>query len=372
MLDIYLITLAISLALGLALTLALLAVSRTTRFTSLFSIRGSEERPRWGGVVFLCTFAATPFLAAAVSPHASEFFTPRAGSFLGFIAAVALVFMVGFLDDIRLTSPGLRSAVFAIAASAVYAAGYRIDDIGLPVGPEIHLGFFGYFVTVIWISAIINAFNFVDGRDGIAVGVAIFAAITMATVAGHSQHPTVALLLVALVGAGLGFLPFNLPPASAYVGDSGAYVLGFIIATLSIRGATGPTDAVFIAVPIIALGLPLLDMCLAAFRRILEHRHPMIGDQEHIHHRLEQAGAGPRGLIVITYGLAALCALAAILLHYVDSIWLEGAVFFTLVATVTTILLRLGYVVTMWNSRSVVWIRQRVFAPAAQTHRGRK
>lgn len=370
MLDIYLITLAIALAVGLVLTLALLAVSRTTRFTALFDVRGPDEKPRWGGLVFLGTFAISPFLAAAVSDHASEFFTPRAGSFMGFVAAVTLVFLVGFLDDIRLASPGLRSLVELVAATAVYAAGYRIDDIGFPVGPEIHLGWFGYFVTIAWIWAITNAFNIIDGRDGVALGVAIFAAVTLAVVAGHSSHPTVALLLVALVGAGLGFLPFNLPPASAYVGDSGAYVLGFVIGTLSIRAATGPTDAVFVAVPIIALGFPLLDFGFAAFRRILDGRHPMIGDLDHIHNRLEASGAGPRGLLAIIYSFAAMFSLGAILLHYVDSTYLEAAVFVGLVALVGGILFKLGYLVTVWNSQSIVWLRQRVFAPEPQSAPG--
>ena len=115
-----------------------------------------------------------------------------------------------------------------------------------------------------------------------ALGVAVLAAVTMAQIGAHSAHPTVALLLVALAGAGLGFLPFNLPPASMYTGDSGAYVLGFIIGTLSIRAATGPTNEVFIAVPLVALGFPLMDLGLATIGRSLEHRHPMIGDADHI------------------------------------------------------------------------------------------
>ena len=364
MLEIYVLTLTISIALGLVTTLALLALSRTERFVTLFDVRGPEEKPRWAGVVLLVTFAVTPYLASAVSTEASEFFTPKSGEFLGFVAAVSLVFLVGFLDDTRLTSPGLRSLVFIIAGSAVYAGGYRIDDVGLPWGMEIHFGPAGYFVTVAWIWLVTNAFNIVDGRDGVAMGVAIFAAITMATVAGHSDHPTVALLLVALAGAGLGFLPFNLPPASTYVGDSGAYVLGFIIGTLSIRAATGPTDLIFIAVPIVALGYPILDIGLAFARRALQHRHPLIGDFDHIHNRIEQAGAGPRGLLVIIYTLAALFSLGAILLHYIASPIVEAAVLAGLIATISTLLLKLGYVVTIWNSRSVVWLRQHLPAPS--------
>jgi UDP-GlcNAc:undecaprenyl-phosphate GlcNAc-1-phosphate transferase len=364
MVDIYILTLALSISLGLAATAGLIALSKTERLFGLFHIRGVDEKPRWGGVVFLATFALTPFLASAISSEASEIFTPRSGSFFGFLAAIALVFAIGFVDDVRLTSPALRSLVFAIAGAAVYAAGYRLDDIGLPWGPDVHLGPVGGFaLTVAWIWLTTNAVNIIDGRDGVALGVAIFAAVTMASVAAHSHHPAVALLLVALAGAGLGFLPFNLPPASAFLGDSGAYVLGFVIGTLSIRGATGPTDEVFLAVPLVALGFPILDIGLSFVRRLLHGQRPMAGDQDHIHHRLELAGAGPRGLLVITWGIAAVFSVGAILLHYVDAFWMEGAVFAALIATVGVTLFRLGYIVTLWNSHSVVWLRQRVFAP---------
>jgi UDP-GlcNAc:undecaprenyl-phosphate GlcNAc-1-phosphate transferase len=365
MLDVYLLTLAIALALAVGTTFALLALSGTERFFSLFHIRGTHERPRWGGVVFLATFALTPYIAAAVSPHAREFFEPKSGSFLGLTAAASAVFLVGFLDDIRLTSPALRSAVFLAGASAAYGAGYRVEEVGLPWGGTFDLGPAAFVTTLLWIYAMTNAFNFIDGRDGVSLGVAIFACVTMAQVAAHSDHPAVALLLVALAGAGLGFLPFNLPPASAYIGDSGAYVLGFVLGTLSIRGATGPTGAVFVAVPLVALGYPLLDLVLQPLRRLLHHKHPMKGDEDHIHHRLEAMGAGPRGILVVIYGIAAIFSLGAILLHYVDDTRVEAAVLGGVVLIVAIVLLRLGYILTFWNSRSVVWLRQRVFAPAS-------
>src|SRR5438105_4414324 len=370
MLDIYLLTLALSIGIGICATVALQAVSRTERFVALFHVRGATERPRWGGVVILAGFAITPFVASAVSHHASEFFTPKSGSFLGFLAATALVFMVGFLDDVKLTSPMLRSLVFVAAALAAYAAGYRIDDVGLPWNGTVHLGVFGLFATVFWIYATTNAINWVDGREGVAVGVAVLAAVTMAQIAAHASHPTVALLLVALAGSGLGFLPFNLPPASSYLGDSGAYVLGFVIGTLSIRAATGPTQEIFIAVPIVALGYPILDLGLATIRRMLQHRSPFAGDEDHIHHRLELHGAGPRGLLAITWALAALFSTGAILLHYFDNLWLEGLVLAAVLCLVALTLLRLGYLVTIWNSHSVLWLRQRVFAPAPVTEQG--
>jgi len=364
MLDIYLLTLALSLALALVTTLALHAVSRSRRFATLFNVRGPQEKPRWGGAVFLVTFALTPFIASAVSHHASEFFSPKHGDFLGLLAATALVFAVGFLDDVRLTSPWSRTAVFVIAGIAVYAAGYRIDDVGLPWGPTLHFSWFGLVITVVWLYATINAFNWIDGRDGVALGVAVLAAATMAQIGAHSSHPTVALLLVALAGAGLGFLPFNLPPASMYTGDSGAYVLGFVIGTLSIRASTGPTEDVFIAVPLVALGFPIMDLALATIRRSLQARHPMVGDADHIVHRLERAGAGPRGIIAIAYSLAVIFSAGAIIIHYIDNTYVEAAVFAAVLSTVAVTLLRLGYIVTIWNSHGIVWLRQHVYALA--------
>lgn len=363
MLDVYLITLALSIGIGVFTSVLLLALSRTERFIGLFNVRGALEKPRWGGVVFLATFALTPFIASAVSGHAREFLSPKSGSLLGLLAAVSLVFLVGFLDDVKLTSPTLRLAVFITGGVAAYTAGYRIDDIGLPWGAAISLGPAALIVTVLWITAATNAINFVDGRDGVALGVAIFAAVTMAQIGANSSHPTVALLLVVLAGAGLGLLPFNLPPASIFIGDSGAYVLGFILGTLSIRAATGPTNQIFIAVPLVALGYPILNLTLAAVRRSLQQRHPMIGDQDHIHDRLEGLGVGPRGMLVATYSLAALFSLSAIVIHYIANTWFQAAVFGGLVLVVATTLSRLGYIVTIWNSRSVVWLRQRVFAP---------
>jgi UDP-GlcNAc:undecaprenyl-phosphate GlcNAc-1-phosphate transferase len=215
-------------------------------------------------------------------------------------------------------------------------------------------------VTVLWIVFFTNAINLIDGRDGVAGGVAVLGAVTLAQIAANAHHPTVALLLVAVAGAGLGLLPFNLPPASVYIGDSGAYLFGFIIGSLSIRASTGVTDAVFVAVPIVALGFPILDTLLAATRRMLDHRHPLLGDEDHIHHRLEVAGFGPRGLVIVIYAVSALFAAGAIVLHFVHVFVLEVAVFGGTMLLVMVLLTRLGYVLTLWNSASVVWLRRRL------------
>jgi UDP-GlcNAc:undecaprenyl-phosphate GlcNAc-1-phosphate transferase len=155
-------------------------------------------------------------------------------------------------------------------------------------------------------------------------------------------------------------LAFNLPPASVYLGDSGAYLLGFILGSLSIRAATGVGDVVFVAVPLFALGFPILDAGLAFVRRVADHRHPLMGDHEHIQHRLEDVGFGPRGLLLVVYAISALFAGGAILLHYLHVFPLEVAVAAGSVLMIVAILTRLGYVLSLWNSASLIWLRRRI------------
>jgi UDP-GlcNAc:undecaprenyl-phosphate GlcNAc-1-phosphate transferase len=361
MLEVYLITLALAVGLGLATVALLLATSRTLRLAQPFHFRrGAAERPRWGGVAIFAAFALTPFIASAVSDRASDLFSPKSDDFLALLAACALIFAIGFLDDWKLL--GWRPKLLAQvgAASAVYAAGYSIDQVGLPWGPQFELGFAAPIATVLWVVFFTNAINLVDGRDGVALGVSALAAVALAQVAANTDHPTVALLLVAVAGASLGLLPFNLPPASAYVGDSGAYLIGFLLGALSIRATTGVGDAVFVAVPVVVLGFPILDTVLAAVRRGLDRRHPFMADEDHIHHRLEVAGFGPRGLLMVIYTVSVLFAGGALLLHYVHVFVLEGAVLLGTLLLVAVILTKLGYVLSLWNSASLVWLRQRI------------
>jgi UDP-GlcNAc:undecaprenyl-phosphate GlcNAc-1-phosphate transferase len=361
MLDVYLVTLALAVGLGLAVTLVSYIASRTIRRIGVFhQRRGVEERPRWGGVAIFLTFALVPFIASAVSSQAADLFEPKSHEFLAFLSACGVIFAVGFFDDWLVLNWRPKLVIEIGAAVAVYMAGYSIDRIGLPWGGQFALGPMAPVLTVLWIVFFTNAVNLIDGRDGVATGVAVLAAATLAMIAASTDHPTVALLLMATAGAGLGLLPFNLPPASVLLGDSGALLFGFILAALSIRATTGSSDAVFIAVPIVALGLPILDTTLAFVRRSLDVRHPLLRDEDHIHHRLEEAGFGPRGLVVVLYTVSALFAFGALLLHYVHFFGLEMLVLAATILLVATILTKLGYLLSLWNSTSIVWLRQRV------------
>jgi UDP-GlcNAc:undecaprenyl-phosphate GlcNAc-1-phosphate transferase len=363
MFGVYLLVLALSAAIALGATLAAWLATTRCQATALFAVRGPHERPRWGGAVIFLSFACTPFVASMISADAAGFFRPRSGEFAGFLAAAMLIFLVGLFDDLRIATWQQKVAVEVAAAVAVYAAGYRMDRIGFPWGPEVDLRWAGFGVTVLWVLFFTNALNLIDGRDGLATGVGALAAVTLAAIGASAHHPAVALLLVALAGAQLAFLPFNLPPASLYIGDSGALLLGFVLGSLSVRATTGATSAVFIAVTAVALAYPLLDAALAAVRRVLDGRHPFLGDQDHIHHRLEEAGFGPRGILLVTWGLSGLFSAGALLLHYVDWFVSEALVLLAVAGLVTFVLTRLGYIASLWNSRAVVAVRMRVSLP---------
>jgi UDP-GlcNAc:undecaprenyl-phosphate/decaprenyl-phosphate GlcNAc-1-phosphate transferase len=327
----------------------------------LAGLRGSfEKAPPLGGIAILAAFAVTPFLAVLLSDKADEYFTPKRTEFLGFLGATSLVFLTGLIDDWRAMRPWQKLLGQLIAGIAVFAAGYQLEAIAFPWGGSLDLGFLALPATLLWVVFFTNAFNLIDGKDGLATGVGVFAAAALAAVAANTNHPAVALLFAGLAGAGLGFLPFNLPKAALFLGDSGALVFGFLLSTLAIRGATGVEGEVFVAVPLLALGFPVLDTLLSAARRLLDRRDPFSGDRDHIHHRLDALDLGPRGSLVVLYTLSAAFAGAALLTHYVASLVVEALVFIGLAGLIALVLGRLGYVVTLWNSDRVLSLRRRL------------
>ncbi len=360
--DPYVAALAAAFMVALAATVALNAtVRKLPARLPLAGLRGGAGgQPPLGGIAILVAFAIAPFIAAAVSDRAHEYFWPKHREYFGFLGAVGLVFLTGIIDDWRAMSPWEKLTGQIVAAIAVYAAGYQLKAVGFPWGGTLDLGLLAVPATVLWVVFFTNALNLIDGKDGVATGVGVFAAAAIAAVAADSHHPAVALLCVGLAGAGLGFLPFNLPSASLILGDSGALTFGFVLASLSVRGATGIQDSVFVAVPILAMGFPVLDTLLSAARRVLDHRHPFFRDEDHMHDRLESLDLGPRGLLVAVYGLSGLFTAAALATHFIDSLVAEIIVFAALLFLVALVLGRLGYLVSMWNSSRLRSVRQRL------------
>jgi UDP-GlcNAc:undecaprenyl-phosphate GlcNAc-1-phosphate transferase len=194
----------------------------------------------------------------------------------------------------------------------MFACHFRIEVVHLPVVGNLSMGIFSLPVTVVWIVGVINAINLIDGLDGLAAGVVFFAGLTNFIVAYLGNQIMVALLMSSMLGAVLGFLFYNFNPARIFMGDSGSYFLGFVLATTSLLGSMqGTSTAVSILVPILALGVPIFDTLFAIVRRFLERRPLFSPDRGHVHHRLLDMGITHRRAVLILYGFSVVLTVAA-------------------------------------------------------------
>jgi UDP-GlcNAc:undecaprenyl-phosphate GlcNAc-1-phosphate transferase len=220
---------------------------------------------------------------------------------------------VGTLDDIRPVGPVVKLLAQVVIALGVYALGVRIEVVSGPSG-ILSLGTVaGAAATVLWLVGIANAFNLLDGADGVAAGSAFFAAAAVFMMSVALGHPAIGLVAAALAGSLLGFLPFNFPPARAFLGDSGSLITGFVLAGLGVEGSTKGPTLVAIAVPLAAFAVPVFDTTITLIRRIVRGRPVFERDESHVHHRLAQVGFNARQVALVIYGASAAVALISML-----------------------------------------------------------
>ncbi|MRG92603.1 glycosyltransferase family 4 protein [Polyangium spumosum] len=272
-----------------------------------------RETPRLGGLAIFAGFFAPLMGLFFVQSVVAQAFTQDVRKVIGLFAGGALLCGVGAIDDTR----GLRALhkLYAQVAVAVlaFACGFRIDAISLPFVGELSMGIFALPVTVLWIVGIVNAVNLIDGLDGLAAGVVFFAGLTNFVVAYLSFGTLPALFMATMMGTIIGFLFYNFNPARIFMGDSGSYFLGYVIASTSLIGATQKAStAVSLLVPVVALGVPIFDTLFAMVRRWLERRPLFSPDRGHIHHRLLDMGITHRRAVLIIYGVSVLLTVAAI------------------------------------------------------------
>jgi len=314
-------------------------------------------RRRVGGLAIFAAFLLVPLLVCLVSSDLTDLLASQKRETAGLLGAALMILLLGLLDDLREVDFKIKFLVQTAAAALVFVIGYRIEDVALPWGATFSLGWAAPVLTILWLVFLTNAMNLIDGKDGIAAGVAIIVAVPLAFIAADVDNPLVAAQLVAIAGACAGFLPFNLPVASRLLGDSGALLLGFLLAALAIKGSIGVSGSMFISVPVVALGFPILDTLLAFVRRLADLRHPFAPDLDHIQHRLEQRGLGDRAVVLSLYALCILFSGAALTIHYVEATAAEFLAFFAFGAAIAAVLSRLGYARSLWNSVSLVSLR---------------
>ncbi len=263
--------------------------------------------PRLGGLAIAIAFLLTTFLFEKLD-------TQMQGILLGSI----VILVLGVLDDCMALPALPKFFVQIFAAILVVMHGCTIRYVTNPFssvpGDCFDLGMFSAPITVLWIVTMTNAVNFIDGLDGLAVGVSGISTATMLVIALLVSEEHVAVILAALLGACLGFIPYNFNPAKIFMGDTGATFLGFVLACLSIQGLFKLYAIISFAVPFLILGVPFFDICFAVVRRLARHQNPMTADRGHIHHRLIDMGFSQKQTVAITYTLTGILGLAAVLL----------------------------------------------------------
>ena len=272
--------------------------------------------PRIGGVAIFASFTIVVIGALVIvgSSH-SPFSLPLVPVFK-LLGPALIVFLLGLYDDLRGVSPAGKFLVQAFAATLLFMGGYGIHRIDL-VSPGATLqSFIGLPLTIFWVLLITNAFNLIDGLDGLAAGSALFSTVVIFILSFFLPNPTVSLLAIALAGVILGFLRFNFHPASIFLGDSGSLFIGFMISALAIAGSQKSPTIVAVSIPLVSLGFPILDVVLAVGRRFLQGKSLFEGDRDHIHHKLLKRGLSQREAVLLLYAVTAAFGFVSLVLFH--------------------------------------------------------
>jgi len=277
--------------------------------------------PRLGGVPIFLSFLISIAVALLAGRHFPALAVgPSIRILLTILVPGILIFLLGVYDDIRSVGPYTKFAVQAVAAIMLFASGVRISDLPLLFGAR-HLAWpIGLPITVLWVIGITNAFNLIDGLDGLAAGSALFSTLVVFVVAIFNGSSLVSLLTISLAGAILGFLRFNFNPATIFLGDCGSLFIGFTLSALALVGSEKAPTVIAVAIPLVSFGLPILETTLSVTRRLISGRPLFTGDREHIHHKLLQLGMTHRQVVIVLYGVSAIFALLSLFL-----LWPSGS-----------------------------------------------
>ncbi len=268
--------------------------------------------PRIGGVAIYGSLAISLLLALTfISRHAlGHGFRMRTMAFL--LVPGTLIFLLGLYDDLRGIGPYTKFGVQAIAAAIVFAGGLRIVSLPILFGSW-QLGWLASLgMTVFWILWITNAFNLIDGVDGLATGSALFSTMVVFIVSAINHNDFGLLLTAILSGALMGFLRFNFNPATIFLGDCGSLFVGFMLGSLALYGQKSPT-MVAVAIPVVSFGLPILETTISVLRRFMNGKPLFVADREHIHHKLLKRFT-PRQTTLILYAVSAVFGLLSLFL----------------------------------------------------------
>lgn len=241
------------------------------------------------------------------------FLSPNALSLWPIGVGALIILFIGILDDIIVLPAGIKLIGQFAAALAPVLAGIKVDLISLPFGGTMHLGIFGYIVTVVWIIGITNAINLMDGLDGLAGGVSVIGLMTILFLAIFNHQILIVGMAIVLIGATIGFLFHNFHPAKIFMGDTGALFLGYMISVISVLGLFKSLATFSLVIPILILAVPIFDTMFAIIRRLIKGQKISAPDKQHLHHCLLDLGFSHRSTVLIIYSLSALFGMTAVI-----------------------------------------------------------
>ena len=302
--------------------------------------------PRIGGLaIFLSITLGTGAGAAALA--ALSLLRPGAAAPLLAAAGAALIFAVGLFDDFVPLRPRVKLLLQVVVATVIALGGMRVDAVVLPGLGQIDLGLAAVPVTVLWIVGMVNSVNLIDGRDGLAGGIAAFAAVGMGVIALLQGHLLTAVVAMAVFGAMCVFLAHNWPPASIFMGDSGSHLLGFTLAVLPLLEIGGIATLHTIMVPVTLMLIPIVDCGAAVLRRVRQGVSLGTADTDHIHFILRDLGLSDRKILLVVYPACAYLTIVAI----TAALLLRETAFYLMLITWTGVLLAYGTAVAVHTNR---------------------
>jgi len=246
-------------------------------------------------------------------------FLPLTKEIVGLLLGATVVVIMGIVDDIRDLPAKLKFGIQIIAALIAFGFGIRIEWLTNPMGGMMYVGHISVLLTVFWIVGITNTVNFIDGLDGLASGVSAIISFTILIIAIVEKNLAVSVIMAALLGGTLGFLPYNFNPAKIFMGDTGSLFLGFVLAAASVMGSL-KNATTLVSFSVLAIGLPIFDTAFAMLRRFLHHQPIMQADRGHMHHRLLDMGFSHRQAVLVLYLISACFGILAIGLNYTDTV----------------------------------------------------
>ena len=253
---------------------------------------------------------------------------------IGILAGAVIMYLTGLIDDRVDLSPGSKLFGQIIASLVVALCGVRISFVVIPLGNTLlDLGILSVPVTVFFLVAFANIINLIDGLDGLAAGICAIAAVSMLVLARGLNQTTAAIMAALIIGSCLGFLRYNFHPASIFMGDEGALLLGFLLGIIALMGVMKTTAAIALAVPLLIVAVPIFDTATSIVRRLRHGTAIEQADRGHIHHRLLGRGFSQRKTVFIIYIWSALLGVGAYAVRYTPSVIRVGALIVFLAIT---------------------------------------